>query len=350
MTVGALVTAVPLFVGCFVLGLYAIPRAAPAHLMYAWDGVIVAFLFFWGIGLITELQRTEPLSLSKFLHLPVSANGAFLINYLSSLRAPEPDRLRAGDARVLAWRWSTSRGSSLLPVLPLLAAFLLMVTALTYQFQGWLASLMSNPRRRRTVIVVDDGGLHPDLPVAEPAELLRALGAATAGRPVHGLVEEMAKLNRAFRRRNSTPWSTCAGSRSSCEKHKLATQQADRESLERWEQAARLVNMVLPVGWLPLGVMSAAEGRVLPSILGLSGMTLIGTASLWRAYRTTVGQYQGQAHEPEGPAGAARPHRRRPPGSRASCCSKLVSPAYRNRSRPSRWGASARSCGRPRRR
>ena len=53
--------------------------------MYAWDGLIVAFLFFWGIGLMTELQRTEPLSLSKFLHLPVSVNGAFLINYLSSL-------------------------------------------------------------------------------------------------------------------------------------------------------------------------------------------------------------------------------------------------------------------------
>ena len=34
---------------------------------------------------MTELQRTEPLSLSKFLHLPVSVNGVFLINYLSSL-------------------------------------------------------------------------------------------------------------------------------------------------------------------------------------------------------------------------------------------------------------------------
>ena len=53
--------------------------------MYAGDGVILAFLFFWSIGLIAELQRTEPLSLSKFMHLPVSVNGAFLINYLSSL-------------------------------------------------------------------------------------------------------------------------------------------------------------------------------------------------------------------------------------------------------------------------
>jgi hypothetical protein len=40
--------------------------------------------------------------------------------------------------------------------------------------------------------------------------------------------------------------------------------------------------------------MSAAEGRFLPSLLGLAGMTLIGTVSLWRAYRTTVAQYQGR--------------------------------------------------------
>ena len=85
VSVGALLTAIPLFVGCFTLGLYLIPEAKPEHLMYVADGVVVAFLFFWGIGLVTELQRTEPLSLSKFLHLPVSVKGAFLINYVSSL-------------------------------------------------------------------------------------------------------------------------------------------------------------------------------------------------------------------------------------------------------------------------
>ena len=58
---------------------------AGAHLLYVWDGLIVGFLFFWAIGLMAELQRTEPLSLSKFLHLPVSVSGAFVINYVSSL-------------------------------------------------------------------------------------------------------------------------------------------------------------------------------------------------------------------------------------------------------------------------
>ncbi len=152
VTIVALLTAVPLLVASFLLGRYAIPRTQPMQLLLAWDVVILAFLLLWAIELITELQRTEPLSLSKFLHLPVSAREAFLLNYLSSflrlsLILIGPVMLGFGLALV------DSKGMLLLPVLPSLAAFLLMVTALTYQFQGWLASLMSNPRRRRTVVV-----------------------------------------------------------------------------------------------------------------------------------------------------------------------------------------------------
>ena len=144
--------------------------------------MIVAFLFFWGIGLVTELQRTEPLSLAKFLHLPVSVNGAFLINYLSSLLRLSliifgPVMLGFGLALVVA------KGILLLPVLPLLAAFLLMVTALTYQFQGWLASLMSNPRRRRTVVVVTTVIFVLIVQLPNLLNFFAPWGSTTAGRP-----------------------------------------------------------------------------------------------------------------------------------------------------------------------
>ena len=33
----AILTAIPLFIGSLMLGLFAIPKAQPAHLMYAWD-------------------------------------------------------------------------------------------------------------------------------------------------------------------------------------------------------------------------------------------------------------------------------------------------------------------------
>ena len=93
------------------LGLYAIPKAQPAQLMYVWDGAGRRFLFFWMIGLITELQRTEPLSLSKFLHLPVSVNGAFLINYFSSLLRLSLIVFVPVMLGVFAWRSWSSRGS-----------------------------------------------------------------------------------------------------------------------------------------------------------------------------------------------------------------------------------------------
>ena len=69
VTVGALVTAIPLFIGSFMLGQYAIPKAAPAHLMYVWDGLIVAFLFFLSLCLIDEINKSEPLSMVKFIYL-----------------------------------------------------------------------------------------------------------------------------------------------------------------------------------------------------------------------------------------------------------------------------------------
>ncbi len=195
-----------------------------------------------------------------------------------------------------------TKGILLLPVLLSLAAFLLMVTALTYQLQGWLAALMSNPRRRRTVIVGMTAGFVLIAQLPNLINFVSPWGIQQRVRPVERIGRRefdeagLALLNRgkfdASRARAST-------SRKRHPEAQACRQQADRESMERWEQTARLANMVLPVGWLPLGVMSAAEGNVLPSILGLLGMTLIGTGSLWRAYRTTIRTVSGAAHEPE---------------------------------------------------
>jgi hypothetical protein len=293
VAVASLVLAVPLFLGAVALGMYLIPKAAPAHLMYVWDAMVVAFLFFWCIGLLVELQRSEPLALSKFLHLPVSANAAFLINFFSSLLrfslvmfVP----LMSGYALALVF----AKGWPLLPVFPLLAAFLLMITALTYQLQGWLGALMSNPRRRRTVIVVATGVfvLVCQLPnlvnfsmtpriieqnkarfTAFDAETKKTLGALHAGQIT--IEESNRRLKEAH------------------EALERSRNEDNRRFAALWERRTRLVNAVLPVGWLPLGVATAAEGDFVPSLAGLAGMALIGSVSLWRAYRTMVHQYQG---------------------------------------------------------
>jgi len=297
--VAALALAVPLCIACFGLGLYLFPKATPRHLLYAWDGMVVGFVFFWLIGLLTELQRTETLSLSKFLHLPVTVKEAFLINYVSSLLSLSlvlfvPLLIGFGLALVFA------KGMLLLTVLPLSAAFLLMVTALTYQFQGWLASLMSNPRRRRTVVVAMTAIFVLIFQLPNLLNLYRPWGAQQELERSRKLVEELATLDRALQSHEIDPAEYARRQQAVTQRHELETAESGRKSADRWERTARLMNLLLPIGWLPLGVMSAAQGNLVPAVLGFLGMTTLGAASLWRAYRTTIRLYQGQFTAPQG--------------------------------------------------
>ncbi len=286
----AILGAIPLFIGSYLLGLYAIPKAQPAHLMYAWDAILGVFLFLWMVGLITELQRTDPLSLSKFLHLPVSPNGAFLINYVSSLLRLSliiflPVMLAFALALVVV------KGVSMLLVLPLVAAFVLMVTALTYQFQGWLAALMSNPRRRRTVIMVTTLTFVLIVQLPQLLNFLRPW--RPPADPSVRMMKELEQLKHDAEAKRIDVIETNRRQQEIFARQREGIGRNIRENQEQLERTTRFVNMVLPVGWLPLGVMTAAEGSALPSLLGLLGMTLIGTASLYRAYRTTIGMFQG---------------------------------------------------------
>jgi len=307
VTAVAVVSTVPLLVGGFAFAIYTIPKATPAQLMYAWDALVCLFLFFWAIGLMTELQRNDPLSLSKFLHLPVSVTGAFLINYASSLLRLSLvifGPLMAAFALALVY----VGGVKQLPVLPSLAAFFLMVTALTYQFQGWLASLMSNPRRRRTVLVVS---MMVFIMTFQLPNLLNlyAMPKRERRRAEFAAARE-AELGALRRGLEAKQFDVEEYSRRQAEvtgRHEALARQASRNEVAVLERSALVANTVLPVGWLPMGVMASAEGRAGPALLGLAGMTLIGAASLGRAYRTAVGQYQGQATNRKGRAPAARP-------------------------------------------
>jgi hypothetical protein len=111
----------------------------------------------------------------------------------------------------------------------------------------------------------------------------------------NALAKELEKLKSEASSRKLDALENLRRQKDVIEKYKADTQQSQRASMERWAQSTRLANMLLPIGWLPIGVLFAAEGNVLPSILGLLGMSLIGAGSLWRAYRTTIGIYQGQA-------------------------------------------------------
>jgi hypothetical protein len=291
--------AIGLFVTAFLVGVLALPHAAPPVLMYIWDGLIVVFLFSWCIGLIADLQRSEVLSLDKFLHLPVSPSGAFVINYLSSLASLTlllflPAMLAFCVALVFA------KGPAMLLLLPLLAAFLLMITALTYQFQSWLASLMVNKRRRRTVIVVVTGVfvLLCQLPnlvnIMQPWNKLQTnelanLAAEEQGEYLQanaksGGAAEHARLNEEIRQKYAALQKDAQARR----------EESNRQTVHKVEQTFRLVNLIVPAGWLPLAATDLAQGDFLVALLGFAGMSLLGTASLWRSYKTIVRMYTGQ--------------------------------------------------------
>jgi ABC-2 type transport system permease protein len=252
VVVAAVLAAAVLLVVFFLVGLFVVPGGSPALPLYLWDGLVAAFLFLWVVGLLTELQRSEALSLEKFLHLPVSLTGVFVLNYLSSLLSLSLI-VFVPAMTGLALGLIFAKGPALLWQLPLVAAFFLMITAVTYQFRGWLASLMVNKRRRRTIIALVSLAF---ILVTQLPNMVNLI-----------LTREGPKA--------------------------VPSPEQSQEALDHLERTVRLINLILPPGWLPLGAMAAAEGDVLPALLGTLGMAGIGTASLWRAYRTTVRLYTG---------------------------------------------------------
>ncbi len=295
VAVAGVLLAIGGFVTAFLVGLLALPLVPadyyPLVLLYVWDGLVVTFLFTWMIGLLIELQRSEVLSLDKFLHLPVSLKGAFLINYCSSLLSPSliillPAMVALSLALVI------TRGPVMLLILPLLAAFFLMVTAVTYQFQGWLASLMVNKRRRRTIIAFVIMGF---VLLCQTPQLIHFI------RPWEAAQQESADTNTARtelnRKLNFGEITMEKYSEQNNEMNRAAQAQreaSDSQFLRTLEDTTRIVNVVLPPGWLPLGAAGAAAGNVVPALLGTLGLTLIGSASLYRAFRTTLRLYTGQ--------------------------------------------------------
>ena len=306
-TIIMLVVGVLAFIAGILVGALALPKASLGAFMLAWDGVVVAFVLFWMGELLVELQRSELLSLDKFLHLPVSLGTAFLINYIGSLSSVGALLflpLMIGLAIGLVF----GIGPGMLILFPLIAAFALMVTALTHQFRGWLASLMVNQRRRRTIISV--ATLVFILLVQTPNLIGFLTGQWGPGvrRNNRKVAAEVQKLDQDLAEQKIT-----------LEDHDRRVRElrgpAREETWQNIQETAGIVNQIVPLGWLPYGAAAASESRFLPGLLAIVGLTLIGTASLRRSYATTLRLYTGQFNA--GPSTApSRPVPASPPAPR----------------------------------
>ncbi|MSR53501.1 MAG: hypothetical protein EXS09_09475 [Gemmataceae bacterium] len=296
IAVCSVISAIGLAITGFFFGWLALPEADEQVRLFVWDGIVAAIMFFWMIGLLADLQRSESLSLDKFLHLPVSLSGAFLINYFSSFFSVTLMVFVPGMVGLILGQ-SIAHGPRTLLALPLLLAAVFALTAVTYHFQCWLATLMANPRRKSTVVILVTAGF---IFMAQLPQLVNIMRPHKFDHATSMLeIEEHAQLtNQLVSQKISQP--EYQKQQADLQKRQQERRDATtKSSLENAGATARFLSALFPPGWLALGSADLTEGRVLWALVGTLGLSLIGSASLNRAYRTTIRLYTGHYNSKE---------------------------------------------------
>ena len=263
--------------GAILIGVFALKSASATELMFVWDGVIFFVLLFSFIAVLTELQRSESVDLTRLLHLPIGLRQVFVFNYLASL-------VSVGTVLALAVMLGLvagmiiSRGVLFLLAMPLVVAFVFMFTAWIYCLRGWLLSLMVNPRRRRAII------------------MWITIGVIVAGQSpqlIHLVVPRKGKRDQAAQQAAQQP----------LDERKIEAQEKARAVQDEKKAyaitIATQVNQWVPLLWLSNATRGLAAGEILPMLWGGAGMFALGWLGLSRAYRATVRFYR--ADEPARP-------------------------------------------------
>jgi ABC-2 type transport system permease protein len=138
--------------GGLAAGWYLGRGGSPAVLQLVEASLAIAFVFTWSIGVLVELQRSELIDVPRLLQFPVRLAPVFLVNYAAShvgmsvvLFVPAMVGVAVGAA--------AARGPAQLAIALPALALVFSATAWTYCFQGWIAAWMTNPRRRRFVVM-----------------------------------------------------------------------------------------------------------------------------------------------------------------------------------------------------
>ena len=260
-----LVIAVAGGIGGAVAGAFALAKASPTVMLVVWDLIVGAFLVFWMIGLISELQRSETVDIGRMMHLPVSLKDIFIVNYVASHLTFSiilflPAMLGLCLGLTLGGRWS------MVLMFPLVLGVIFMVTAWTHCLRGWLAALMMNKRRRRAVVAGVTFGFI--LLVQLPNFFFNM-------------------MHDRDRHRTRTVKSAPAD-------EQIVARRRDRDK-PRLSPTVLTVHKCVPFLWVGNGAMALAGGNVLPAVLGAAGAFGIGGLGLRRAHKTTLGLYRGQA-------------------------------------------------------
>lgn len=292
LAVGVVLAGLGLFVGSFLLGwlLLPHPKVPSIVILIVWAVLLCLYLMGWGLSLLQELQRSDVLSLDKFLHLPVSLWGAFLINYLSSL-VNLPLLLFLPAMIGLAVGMVVGMGPLPLLLLPMVVAFFLAVTALTYQFQGWLATLMANPRRRRSIIVFATLFFILLFQIPNLINILRPWETGT--NPRHQFRQQRQELKWKLEDKKITHREYTRLVEQRRNEFEEQTREQEEAQMASLTQTSRWVCLCVPPGWLALAAVDLAQGKVLFALLGTAVFAVVGVGSLRLAYRSTLRYFTG---------------------------------------------------------
>ena len=250
--------------GGVLAGALALAKAPPHVMLVVWDVIVGGFLFFWMIGIVTEIQRSEMIDISRILHLPICLRDIFLVNYLASHLTLSvilflPAMLGLSLGLILGSRWS------MIWMFPLVLGFTFMVTAWTYYLRGWLVTLMVNKRRRRAIIA---GITFAFILLSQLPNLL--------GNLLHDHKRPRPKTTESVQSDQQT-----------------MTRPRDNDKIA-FPHAVLVAHNFVPFLWVGNGAMSLVTGNAWPAVLGAAGTFLIGGFGLKRAYRATLRFYQGQ--------------------------------------------------------
>jgi ABC-2 type transport system permease protein len=245
-------------------GTFVLSKAPPPVMLIVWDLIFGVFLFMWLAGIVSEIQRSETIDISRLLHLPISLRNVFVINYLASHVTASIILFLPGMLGLSAGLILGGRGFMIL-MFPLVLGVIFMITSWTYCLRGWLITLMMNKRRRRTIIA----------------------GVTFAFILLSQLPYILGNLADSHERHNSK-------TTQSKQMEQQAPDQPRGDDKIVIPRGILLAHKAVPFLWVGNGAMSLATGNVWPAVLCAAGGFGIGTLGLRRAYRSTLRFYRGQ--------------------------------------------------------
>ena len=250
------------FAGGVLAGVLLPVRKAPLYMLGLWDALVGAFLLFWLVGVLMEIQRSEALDIGKLLHMPVSLKGIFLLNYVASHLTLSILVFVPGMVGLIVG-FLGSQGGAMILLLPLVLGFLFSITAWTYWLRGWLVALLvRNPRRYRAIV---------------------------AGVTIFFmLLSQLPNLfthTQANHQRQSREQAAPSAA--------PAAPPAEPAAQPAVPPVVLVLHKAVPPLWVGYGAMSLVTGHPGPAFLGILGGFAIGGLGLGGAYRSTRRYYEG---------------------------------------------------------